>query len=64
MNPDHDSQAEILKREMFTHLAELQDRCDQLIAAKYPLSVYNEVPALRSLVGQIDSAARRWRNIS
>ncbi len=64
MNQDKETPAETLKREMFVHLATLRDRCDELVAARYPLGVYNDVPALRSLVGQIDSAARRWRDIS
>ncbi len=64
MNQDREGEAELLRREMFIHLSELRDRCDGLIAAKYPLDVFNEVHALRSLVGQIDSAARRWRDSS
>ncbi len=64
MNQDRETPADALKREMFTHLEELRDRADSLIAAKYPLDVFNQVHSLRSIVGQIDSAARRWRDIS
>jgi hypothetical protein len=64
MNQDRDTQSDILKREMFTHLADLRDRCESLIAAKYPLEVYNQVHSLRSLVGQIASAADRYRRYS
>lgn len=61
MRQDSESKKDLLRREIFVHLSELRERCDGLLAAKYPLDVYNEVHALRSLVGQLDSAARRWR---
>ncbi len=61
MNQDRESKKDLYRREMFVHLSSLRDRCDGLIAAKYPLDVFNEVPALRSLIGQIDSASKRWR---
>ncbi len=64
VNQDRESRTDALKREMLAHLCDLRDRCDSLIAAKYPLNIYNEIPALRSLLGQIDSAAKRWRDIS
>lgn len=63
MNQDRDSPKDVLKREMFTHLSELRDRCDSLIASKYPLDVYNEVHFLRSIVGQIAAAAERFRRM-
>lgn len=62
MNPDRKGKADLLRREIFVHLSQLRERCDGLLTEKYPLDVFNEVPALRSLVGQIDSAARRWRD--
>lgn len=61
MNQDRESKRDLLRREIFVHLSELRERCDGLLAAKYPLDVYNEIHALRSLVGQVDAAARRWR---
>ncbi len=61
MNQDKEPPAELLKREMFTHLSELRDRCDLLMAAGYAMEVYNQVHSLRSLVGQIASAADRYR---
>ena len=61
MNQDRESKTDLYRREMFVHLSSLRERCDGLLSAKYPLDVFNEVDALRSLVGQIGSAARRWR---
>ncbi len=62
MNQDRESKSDLARREMYVHLASLRDRCDGLLAAKYPLDVFNEVDALGSLVGQIRSATRRWRD--
>jgi len=61
---DEEPKTELLKREMYTHLANLRDRCSGLIASGYPLDVYNQAQSLRSLAGQIESAARRWRDMS
>ena len=52
------------RRQIMTHLAELHERCGDLLAARDPFGVYNSVSGLRSLVGQIDSAARRYRNLA
>lgn len=64
MNPDHKGKADDLSREMFVHINRLRTCCDKLLANKYPLDVWNEVHTLRSLVGQIDNAADRWREMS
>lgn len=64
MNEEIDTPAELLKREMYTHLATLRDRCDSLLASKHPMDVYNEVQGLKSLVGQIASTSWRYRKIS
>ena len=64
MNQDRVSVKDEVRRQIMTHLSELQERCNDLLAAKDPFSVYNNVAGLRSLVGQIDSAARRYRSLS
>ncbi len=64
MNQDRIAVKDDVRREIMTHLLELQERCAGLLAAKDPFSVYNEVAGLRSLVGQIDSAAQRYRQLA
>jgi hypothetical protein len=58
MSPEKDESG----REVLTHLETLKERCSGLLAARDPFSVYNSVHALKSLVGQIESAARRYRS--
>jgi hypothetical protein len=64
MNQDKLAVKDEARREIMTHLSTLQDRCGELLAARDPFSVYNEVGGLRSLVGQIDSAAQRYRRLA
>lgn len=59
-----ESQRDGLRREMFVYLVDLRDRCDALIAAKYPLEVFNHSQALKSLAGQIAGTAERYRRLS
>ncbi len=64
MRNDEESTKDAVRREMMAHIADLEERCAGLRAARDPFSVYNEIPGLRSLVGQIDSASRRYRKMA
>ncbi len=64
MNECQPSTKDVLRQEMMTHLADLRDRCADLLAARDPFSVYNSVMGLKSLVGQLESSSRRYRQIT
>lgn len=51
---------ERLRRELNNYLFQLQDRVLSLLVNRDPIQIYNEIPALRSLIGQIDAAAARY----
>jgi hypothetical protein len=64
VNQEKVAEQTLLLREMFTHISELRDRCEMLMADGHGLQVYNQIHSLRSLVGQIASAAERYRRTS
>jgi hypothetical protein len=64
MNQDRIAIRDQAVREIMTHLAELNSRCLELLSVQDPLNVYNHISGLRSLVGQIDSATKRWRELT
>lgn len=64
MNSDNDSIKENSRRDIMRHLTDLHDRCEELIAARDPFSVHNSIHGLKSLIGQLDTAARRYRQVA
>ncbi len=61
MNLKEETVSERAKKEMFVHLAELYEECESLLASRDGVAVYNGLQKLRSLIGQIDNAAQRYR---
>jgi hypothetical protein len=59
-----DQRKENARRELFVHLGDIQDLCESLLAARDPFSAYNEMHRLRSLAGQAEFAAKRYRDIA
>lgn len=64
MTRSDDDVKDDVRREIMRHLTELHDRCEELIAARDPFSVHNSIHGLKSLVGQLDTASRRYRQIA
>lgn len=61
---DDEPLSETYKREMYTHLDHLRERCSKLIESGDPLDIFNQVQSIRSIAGQLDAAARRWKTFS
>jgi hypothetical protein len=50
--------------EMYRHITDLAEMCNDLAAARDPFSVHNAVHKMRSLVGQIESNSHRYCRLS
>lgn len=59
-----EAERERQKQEMSTHLTDLADTCMNLLAARDPWTTINTTHKLRSLVGQIENAGRRFLRLS
>lgn len=63
MNEQPKTEKDLLRQQVLTHVADLRDRCQNILDTEDLFGVYNGVNGLRSLVGQIDKATSRYITI-
>lgn len=61
MNQEPQTDKQIFEREMFVHIENLRARCQRILESADPFEVYNNVQSIRSIAGQVEKAAARWR---
>lgn len=58
--PGQETEKDATRRQILTHVADLRDRCQNILDTQDFFGVYNGVNGLRSLVGQIDQATGKY----